>query len=159
MLNHSREYHFALSFGLVEYLVESYFWPEWKLLDRWTVIGSVVVFLFQALRSVAMMTAGANFTHLISYRKEMDHVLVTDGIYRILRHPAYTSFFYWAPLLQLCVLKNPVAFVGYGVALWVFFSTRIRIEEEVLVQFFGVAYEEYRSTTWVLIPFYQYAIQ
>ncbi|KAI9350147.1 Isoprenylcysteine carboxyl methyltransferase family-domain-containing protein [Obelidium mucronatum] len=152
VLNHSRQYHFALVFGLVEYFVESYFWPQYKLLDKWTILGCFLVLFFQSLRSFAMMNAGANFTHLISFRKEDDHVLVKDGIYKYLRHPSYTAFFYWAPLLQLCILKNPIAFGGYICALYYFFSTRIEIEEDVLIRFFGKEYLEYRKQTWVLIP-------
>ncbi|ORY36324.1 Isoprenylcysteine carboxyl methyltransferase, partial [Rhizoclosmatium globosum] len=113
--------------------------------------GCITVLLFQSLRSLAMMTAGANFTHLISFRKEHNHVLVTDGIYSILRHPSYTAFFYWAVILQGGVMKNPVACLGYCVAQQVFVN-RIRIEEDTLVHFFGPQYEEYRKRSWVFIP-------
>ncbi|KAI8839108.1 hypothetical protein BJ741DRAFT_599979 [Chytriomyces cf. hyalinus JEL632] len=179
MLNHSREYHIALSFGLIEYFVEAALFPTWKQFGYWNIVGAVLVLFFQFLRSLAMLTAGANFTHLISFRKERSHVLVTDGIYRYLvlncncnpwlhwasiystcssihprylRHPAYTSFFYYGPCLQLGVLMNPVAFVANVIVLHRFFKNRIEVEESVLVDFFGQEYEDYRTKSWVLIP-------
>ncbi|KAJ3266924.1 hypothetical protein HDU77_008269 [Chytriomyces hyalinus] len=152
MLNHSREYHIALSFGLIEYFVEAALFPTWKQFGYWNIVGAVLVLFFQFLRSLAMLTAGANFTHLISFRKERSHVLVTDGIYRYLRHPAYTSFFYYGPCLQLGVLMNPVAFVANVIVLHRFFKNRIEVEESLLVDFFGQEYEDYRTKSWVLIP-------
>ncbi len=41
----------------------------------------------QALRWVAFVHAGHSFTHMIEERKSEKHVLVTDGIYRYIRHP------------------------------------------------------------------------
>ncbi|RPB02239.1 ICMT-domain-containing protein [Choiromyces venosus 120613-1] len=103
-------------------------------------------------RSLAMVHAGTNFSHLVAYRKEEDHVLVKTGIYRYLRHPSYFGFFWWGLGTQI-MLGNPVCFVGYMVVLWKFFSARVRGEEELLVDFFEDEYQEYRARTPTLIPF------
>jgi protein-S-isoprenylcysteine O-methyltransferase len=127
----------------------------------------------QIIRSLAMLTAGSNFTHLVADKKHEDHALITHGIYRysfffprklyfkssyyqtpqksILRHPSYTGFFYWAVGLQI-LLSNPLCTVAYVLALQKFFSDRIYIEEGALVQFFGEAYIRYRQKTGVWIP-------
>jgi protein-S-isoprenylcysteine O-methyltransferase Ste14 len=44
-------------------------------------LGIGIVILGQALRSVAMITAAANFNHAVQFRKQDEHKLVTDGIY------------------------------------------------------------------------------
>ncbi|PWW71849.1 ICMT-domain-containing protein [Tuber magnatum] len=105
-------------------------------------------------RSLAMVHAGTNFSHLVAYRKEEGHVLVKSGIYRYLRHPSYFGFFWWGLGTQI-MLGNPVCFVGYSLVLWKFFSHRIRGEEESLVEFFEDEYLEYRARTSTFIPFIQ----
>ncbi|KAG0137156.1 Isoprenylcysteine carboxyl methyltransferase family-domain-containing protein [Tuber indicum] len=105
-------------------------------------------------RSLAMVHAGTNFSHLVAYRKEEDHVLVKSGIYRYLRHPSYFGFFWWGLGTQI-MLGNPVCFMGYSLVLWKFFSSRIRGEEELLVEFFEDEYREYRARTPTFIPFIQ----
>lgn len=41
----------------------------------------------QALRSMAMIHASTNFSHIVAFRKRETHRLVTDGVY------AYVLFF------------------------------------------------------------------
>lgn len=59
------------------------------------------------------LTAGNAFTHRLRSTKQADHKLVTWGIYRYLRHPAYLGWFLWSVGTQalLCNLACLVAFV------------------------------------------------
>ncbi|KAJ1564251.1 hypothetical protein HK096_008912 [Nowakowskiella sp. JEL0078] len=100
-------------------------------------LGLILALTGQTLRTVAQLTAGSSFTHQIATYKRLDHILVTSGIYRYLRHPSYTGFFYWGVGLQL-MMFNPVCFLGYSVALWVFFKDRIEEEEQGLVLIPGI---------------------
>lgn len=61
----------------------------------------------------------------MQFRKRDNHVLVTSGIYRIMRHPSYFGFFYWALGTQM-ILGNPFSFMAYALVLWKFFSQRVR---------------------------------
>jgi protein-S-isoprenylcysteine O-methyltransferase len=61
----------------------------------------------------------------VQFYKREDHVLITSGIYRYIRHPSYFGFFYWALGTQL-LLENPFSFVAYALVLWKFFSHRVR---------------------------------
>lgn len=80
--------------------------------------------LGQTIRSVAMAQAGSNFNHTVQVTRREGHVLVTGGVYSVLRHPSYFGFFWWGLGTQL-VLGNGVCFVAYAVVLWRFFSGRI----------------------------------
>ncbi|GAB1320658.1 farnesyl cysteine-carboxyl methyltransferase [Madurella fahalii] len=117
-----------------------------------TLLGFALVLLGQTVRSVAMVQAGPSFNHHVQSRRGEGHVLVTSGVYSVLRHPSYFGFFWWALGTQM-VMGNVVSFVGYAVVLWRFFSRRVRHEEEFLVRFFGREYEEYRKRVGTKIPF------
>ena len=114
-------------------------------------IGVVVVVTAQCIRSIAMATAGESFNHMIQTSKKQNHTLITNGIYRIFRHPSYVGFFYWSISTQL-VLGNIVHAVLYTLASWTFFSRRIQYEEESLYQFFPDTYPQYVSQTYMGIP-------
>ena len=93
----------------------------------WLILGFALLVVGQATRTIAMAQAATNFTHLISFRKKESHVLVTDGVYRWLRHPAYFGFFWWGLGTQI-VMGNAACFVGYAMVLWRFFKHRIESE-------------------------------
>jgi protein-S-isoprenylcysteine O-methyltransferase Ste14 len=79
------------------------------------------------------------------------HVLVTEGLYRYLRHPMYTAFWLWA-LAQLLLLPNliagPAGLVGFGVL----FFGRIGREEQMMLDKFGEEYRGYMARTKRIIP-------
>jgi protein-S-isoprenylcysteine O-methyltransferase len=114
--------------------------------------GFVLVLGGQAVRSLAMATAGKSFNHVVQHRKKDSHLLVTTGIYGFLRHPSYFGFFWWAVGTQL-VLGNPLSFLAYALVMHRFFRGRIRMEEVALLSFFGDEYEDYRQRVGTKIPF------
>ncbi|KAJ5758959.1 hypothetical protein N7520_006115 [Penicillium odoratum] len=134
-------YNVAHGSAVVECIVAHVFWPEQSALGRMFSVGpvygsSVSVLLVvgllltgvgQAVRSFAMSQAASNFNHHVQSEHKRDHVLVTHGLYRFLRHPSYFGFFWWGLGTQL-VLGNMVCFVAYSLVLWKFFSTRIKRE-------------------------------
>lgn len=113
-------------------------------------LGASIAILAQILRTTAMAHAGSNFTHMVAYSHEPNHILITTGVYTYLRHPAYTGFYYWGMGMQIA-MGNWVCLLGYGIVLGRFFRERIREEEEGLEEFFG-GYNEYRERSFVLIP-------
>lgn len=123
-----------------------------KLQNLYLGLGFALMIMGQGVRTTAMTHAGANFNHQLQHRKKEGHVLVTDGIYRFLRHPSYFGFFWWGLGSQI-VLGNGFCFVGYAVALWRFFMQRIAREENLLIGFFGMNYVRYKDNTRVGIPF------
>jgi protein-S-isoprenylcysteine O-methyltransferase Ste14 len=92
---------------------------------------------------------GRNWSVSLDVRE--DHRLVTDGVYRRVRHPMYTAFWLWA-LAQALLLPNWVAgfsgIVGFGIL----FFGRVGREERLMLEAFGEPYREYMSRTYRIIP-------
>lgn len=150
----SKHYVVAMTFSLLEYLFEAYFFPGLK--EYWWIsnLGLVMVIIGEIIRKMAIVTAGQAFTHLIKIYHEDHHRLVTDGVYRLVRHPGYCGFFVWSVGTQL-MLCNPISSVGFAVVVWNFFARRIPYEEYFLRQFFGEEYVEYAHRVPSGIPFVQ----
>ncbi|ORX46683.1 ICMT-domain-containing protein [Piromyces finnis] len=153
LLNHSDAYHLAMATGMIEYWIERLVFKNasWKGFNIFSFIGLLLVIAGQYTRTAGMFTCKSNFSHVIEEEKRPQHVLVKNGIYKYLRHPAYTGFFYWGIGTQL-LLMNPISVIGYAVVLHKFFKDRITYEENTLVDFFGDEYIEYRKTAKVYIP-------
>jgi len=115
--------------------------PNWIGLP--ILVGSFsIAFCGWTLRTLALFTAGSNFTHLIAGQKTSSHQLVTHGVYRLCRHPGYLGWFLWSVSTQL-VLGNPMCLAAYVLVSWKFFAGRIPGEEALLISFFGEEYEKY----------------
>lgn len=170
LFSNGRAYNMAHTLATIE-IVVSNFLPAYQsyLVHPLTIAaGLVLVFFGQTIRSIAMAQAGTSFNHTPVQTRKEDHVLVTKGMYNYSRHPSYFGFFWWALGTQLLV-GNKVCFVGYALALWKFFHSRIigksvrsfrtfcadcpSAEERTLVEFFGKDYEAFRKRTPTGIPF------
>ncbi|KAL7476241.1 hypothetical protein ACHAW6_002115 [Cyclotella cf. meneghiniana] len=150
MVNHSKAYSAAALISWVEFIVRFLFSP--KTNNTYTFfVGLSFVIGGQICRTWAMVTCGESFNHYIQREKKGNHVLVTHGIYSLLRHPSYVGFFYWAVGTQL-LLCNPLSTLLYGLAAWTFFRHRIVFEERTLRAMFPGDYEHYVSKTYIGIP-------
>ncbi len=92
---------------------------------------------------------GTNWSVSLEIREE--HSLVTNGIYKYIRHPMYSAIWLWV-ICQALLLQNYIAgFSGIlGFGLLYFF--RIHREEKMMEQQFGEQYVAYRKKTKRLIP-------
>jgi protein-S-isoprenylcysteine O-methyltransferase Ste14 len=87
---------------------------------------------------------GTNWS--ISLELRENHQLVAHGVYRRVRHPMYTALFLYL------VLPNWLAGPAYLVTFGLLFALRIRAEERMMRDEFGVAHEGYVARTKRLIP-------
>lgn len=158
-------YWIAIGAGLVEGILNCFFpslalesllrpllrgsWLEALVTPTLFCVALGVVFLGQLLRTIALKHGGESFTHRIAIKKEDQHVLVKDGVYRYIRHPSYAAFFWWALGTQLW-LQNPFGLAAYTAVLYAFFKDRIDAEEALLSTdgFFGDDYRRYKKSTW-----------
>ncbi|MBO9730930.1 MAG: isoprenylcysteine carboxylmethyltransferase family protein [Chitinophaga sp.] len=112
-------------------------------------IGLSVILLGMILRFISIMQLGRLFTVVVTIRK--DHYLKKDGIYGVIRHPAYAG--------------SLLSFLGFGLSLnnWLalavvfipvltVFIYRISVEEKMLAAQFGEEYTNYMKHTSRIIP-------
>jgi protein-S-isoprenylcysteine O-methyltransferase Ste14 len=92
---------------------------------------------------------GTNWSITLEVRE--GHRLVTDGVYRTLRHPMYAALLLYA-LGQALVVPNWVAGPSYAVAMALLFALRLGPEERLMRDQFGSAYDDYRRRSKRLVP-------
>jgi protein-S-isoprenylcysteine O-methyltransferase Ste14 len=80
-----------------------------------------------------------------------NHKLVTDGLYRYVRHPMYSSFTLFA-LAQFLLLQNWIAGPAGLVCFGILFFMRVGREEQVMVETFGDEYRAYMRRTARIVP-------
>ena len=112
-------------------------------------VGLLVEVGFLALFYASHKQLGKNWSVSLEIRDK--HELVTDGLYRYVRHPMYSSFWLWA-IAQFFLLPNWVAGLAglIGVAILYFF--RVGKEEAMMRQTFGQAYDDYAARTGRVMP-------
>jgi len=117
--------------------------PVWL---RWTGVGLALI---GGLLLVWMFrTLGRNLTDTVVTRKQ--HTLVTNGPYRWVRHPLYSS-------VAMLTLANFLAaanwfFIVAGCLMFLLLAIRTRKEEENLVARFGDDYRNYMQRTGRFVP-------
>lgn len=102
------------------------------------------------VRVAAMRTLGRYFSRFISIQES--HQIICKGLYRVLRHPGY--------------LGTLLIFVGYALALsswpgviinlkifFVVYSYRMKVEEQMMLSYFGPSYRQYQKETYKILPY------
>jgi protein-S-isoprenylcysteine O-methyltransferase Ste14 len=92
---------------------------------------------------------GTNWSITLELRE--GHRLVTEGIYRSVRHPMYSALLLYS-LGQALVVPNWIAGPSYGVAMAALFAFRFKPEERMMLEQFGPDYAAYMERTKRLVP-------
>ena len=79
------------------------------------------------------------------------HKLVTEGVYRTVRHPMYSAICLFS-IGQGLLLQNWLAGWSALVAFAILYLVRIKNEEGMMTEHFGQAYEDYAARTGRLFP-------
>jgi protein-S-isoprenylcysteine O-methyltransferase Ste14 len=110
--------------------------------------------LFFAIAALGMFhlthrALGRNWSISLDVRER--HELVTEGIYRRVRHPMYSAFWLWA-IAQALLLPNWIAgFAGLAGFGTLFFG-RVAREERMMLETFGDSYRAYMARTGRVFP-------
>ena len=125
-----------------------------RVLDRPVVpwiayLGVAVLCGALALFYRSHLDLGRNWSISLEIRNE--HRLVRTGVYRLIRHPMYSSFFLLA-LAQLLLLPNWLAGASGLVGVGLLYTFRIRQEERMMLERFGADYRDYMASTKRLVP-------
>lgn len=92
---------------------------------------------------------GTNWSITLEVRKE--HQLITQGVYRGIRHPMYSALALYA-IGQALVIPNWVAGFSNVIAFGVLLALRVGAEERMMAQEFGAEYAAYSARTKRLVP-------
>jgi len=111
--------------------------------------GLVLIAGGMIFRFISILSLGRFFTVDVTIYN--DHIIKKDGVYRLIRHPSYTGLI--------------LSFLGFGISLnnWISLLIiclpvisamlyRIRIEEKLLIDQFGIEYIDYMKKTYRLVP-------
>ena len=112
--------------------------------------GIILMLAGIMIRLRAVLTLKRSFTLSVQTSKEQH--LITTGIYKKVRNPAYTG--------SICSLVGTALGLRGGIALvmvlifsLICYSARISLEEKVLRSHFGNEFTEYEKSTYRLIPY------
>ncbi len=100
-------------------------WHQWSW---WLLLPAIGFVAGVALRQVAIHTLGRFYSHHVM--RQQDHQIVTGGLYRVIRHPAYAGMLF-AHLCFVAFFLNPVSAV-LVLLLAAAITWRIRTEERML---------------------------
>ena len=92
---------------------------------------------------------GTSWSITLEIREQ--HRLVTDGVYRRIRHPMYSALLLYS-VGQALALPNWVAGPSYLVAFGLLLASRLAAEERMMLERFGDDYASYMARTKRLVP-------
>ncbi len=87
----------------------------------------------------------------ITLELNADHRLVTQGLYRVVRHPMYASFLVLG-LGQALLVANWIAGLSGIAALALLIVRRLPREEAMMIEQFGDEYRDYRRRVGAVVP-------
>jgi protein-S-isoprenylcysteine O-methyltransferase Ste14 len=120
-----------------------------RLLSIWNIAGLTLFIVGLTVALVAVFTLRRFYLSTLVIIE--DHLLITHGIYRFVRHPIYFG-------VLIAIMGAPVyapslhGFLVLSLLIPIFLN-RIRMEEELFTEEFGDDYRTYKETTRKLVPF------
>jgi protein-S-isoprenylcysteine O-methyltransferase Ste14 len=126
------------------------FLPEWlPRTNSMVTAGVVIVVLGFGLRLWVRKAMGSAYSGRLQVNE--DQTMVVKGPYRWVRHPGYLGFFLFGVGLAI----GYSSLIGLFSTLFLLLPAlvyRARIEEKLLKQAYGAAYDRYLSRIWRMIP-------
>jgi protein-S-isoprenylcysteine O-methyltransferase Ste14 len=124
---------------------------DWRFINFLTAsAGIILVLAGLAIRWTAIFQLKKSFTVNVAVSK--DQVLVTSGLYSLIRHPAYLGLFL-IMTGEALAMNTLISFFVVFIPICLAILYRIYIEEKLLEEFFGEAYRQYKLNTRRIIPF------
>jgi protein-S-isoprenylcysteine O-methyltransferase Ste14 len=125
-----------------------YHLPEWTSLAAGLVGGvTFVVAVWLLWRS--HVDLGRNWSPTLEIRE--GHSLVTQGMFRYIRHPIYAAHWLWG-IAQALLMQNWIAGLSMLVSMAPLYLYRVPREERMMLERFGQEYREYMNRTGRVMP-------
>ena len=123
--------------------------PIYSVNTPMRIAGIIILLGALVFRVYAATTLNKSYSYTLEIRE--DHHLVTDGLYKYIRHPIYTGVILGA--FSIPIYSSSLR--GFLVTILVIplFMYRIGNEERMLTEEYGEEYEEYQKQTWKLFPY------
>ena len=121
-----------------------YWLPAWA---GW--IGVIILAAALWLLWRAQKDLGRNWSSALQIRE--DHTVITNGVFRYIRHPNYAANWLWG-IAQALLLWNWIAGLSKLVLFVPIYLQRVRREEQMMLDQFGEEYRSYMSRTGRIIP-------
>lgn len=115
------------------------------------IIGFIFVLLGFAECVIARKILDTNWTESYEYQIKKGHELITDGIYKYVRHPIYGGILIM--FSGSLIVAGSYTFLGAFIVILIGIEIFAKREEKLLTQYFGKKYTEYMKTTKKFIPF------
>jgi len=118
------------------------------------IIGFLLLILGVPLRVASrkkLRKAGFNLLSSSRLQIVKNHQLITNGIYKYIRHPLYLGGI--TRNIGLALLFSSIYGLVAMIFCNVFYLFRIQVEERMLINEFGNEYKEYRKRTRKIIPY------
>jgi protein-S-isoprenylcysteine O-methyltransferase Ste14 len=118
--------------------------PAWL---RW--LGAGALLAATGLLWWTHRVLGRNWSGVLEIHK--GHALVTEGPYRLVRHPMYLAFFVFGVGLLLLPANWLIGAANLAAITWMY-VIRAPSEEQMMIEHFGDAYRQYMQSTGRLLP-------
>ena len=92
---------------------------------------------------------GKNFSPMLQIKEQ--HQLITNGVFRYIRHPIYAAHLLWG-VAQALLLQNWIAGLAMLVTSLPLYLVRVPHEESMMLEHFGEEYNAYMSQTGRIFP-------
>jgi protein-S-isoprenylcysteine O-methyltransferase Ste14 len=122
---------------------------DYRFVREFAYAGTLVFALALWLFYLAHDQLGRNFSVSLDVRE--NHVLVSNGVYAVIRHPMYLAFWLWA-IGQFLLLPNWFAGLAGIFGFGVLYLGRIKQEEQLMLDTFGDDYQTYMNCTARVVP-------
>lgn len=112
-------------------------------------IGLLIFIIFSWIQILSIKTLGENYSQDVLMLK--NHKLITNGIYRAVRHPQYLSQILMdlgAAVALMSYIVLPLAVIEIPLLIM-----RANLEERLLAKYFKDEFVEYKKKSGYLIPF------
>jgi protein-S-isoprenylcysteine O-methyltransferase Ste14 len=142
----------TLGLGIVPLIYVATGFPRfasYEFMKSFAYAGTLVFALALWLFYLAHQSLGRNFSVSLDVRE--GHVLISKGVYGVIRHPMYSAFWLWA-IAQFLLLPNWVGGTAGILGFGILYLGRIEQEERLMLDTFGDDYRIYMNNTARIIP-------